>query len=316
MAALPTGWSQHWDDQYSRYYFVDATGRSTWDDPRASRPDSILPLYTAAERPVQPAAADEEFSIRSIALRRDRADEALARRGQERADEELARELARLELKKGGGGVAAAAVDTAGDEALARRLAAEDAASAGETRRGAAAAVASRADADAALARRLAQEEADAAYARRVAGQQPQRTATAAPMASTAGRLGTYPGYASSSSAVNPHYQPVGAAPPPGPPPSQQPQVVYVQGQPAAAPQTIVIREGGPYYDPYYDPYYYDPYYYGGRRGYRGGLGVGPAFVGGAAVGAAGLLATEALLWGPGWGPGWGWGCGPGPFWW
>ena len=60
---IPFGWTAHWDDNHNRYYFIDATGASTWSLPEQPLPaQKTLPVVVpqqsslVAQRPV-PATA-------------------------------------------------------------------------------------------------------------------------------------------------------------------------------------------------------------------------------------------------------------------
>lgn len=59
---IPYGWTAHWDDNHKRYYFIDATGASTWSLPTQPVPtQTTLPVVvpqqsSLAQRPV-PATA-------------------------------------------------------------------------------------------------------------------------------------------------------------------------------------------------------------------------------------------------------------------
>ncbi|KAJ3413979.1 hypothetical protein HDV05_007268 [Chytridiales sp. JEL 0842] len=41
---LPSGWAQHWDQNYEAYYYVDPNGESTWYDPRTTKTQEVAEL--------------------------------------------------------------------------------------------------------------------------------------------------------------------------------------------------------------------------------------------------------------------------------
>ncbi|KAJ3332904.1 hypothetical protein HDU76_012641 [Blyttiomyces sp. JEL0837] len=276
------------------------TGQSQWevpDKPASAPPEDLLPVYSVK---------GTRNSLDSFAARREKADEALARRGQERADELFARNLASLsspqnqkQNQQNNLGNQRSRPDVSGDAELARKIAAGGHPELDGGREMAAKFSNNRVADDERLARRIAQEQADEEMARGLqAEEQRQQQGSAsgrAPgvvvvpqpatsRARSAGQLGVYGANAPSGgymASVPPPRNPPPQQYQAPPPPQQQQQVVYQQGVPQ---QQVVYQNGVPQQQVVLvpqqpqqtiiiqerDPYLYDPYYGGYGYGYGG----------------------------------------------